>query len=72
MQGTTADGTRKLLSIRNEYLTASEMSAKLKKQKEQIDSKDSKLFLLGRENLRLKLKLKSLKLKLIGIIQEGR
>ena len=54
------------------YLTASEMSAKLKKQKEQIDSKDSKLFLLGRENLRLKLKLKSLKLKLIGIIQEGR
>ena len=41
------------------------------KQKEQIDSKDSKLFLLGRENLRLKLKLRSLKLKLIEYSRRG-
>ena len=47
------------------------MSATLKKRKEQIDSKDSKLFLSGRENLRLKLKLRSLILKLIEYSGRG-
>ena len=57
-------GKRDVKCIRNTHLNAEEMRGKIEMLKNTLEEKDSKLFLLNRENLRLKLRRRTLQEKL--------
>ena len=65
------NGKRKLNSIRNEYLTTKERNKKLKIQKEQLKIKESQVFFLSRENLRLKIRIRCLKIRISEFAKRG-
>ena len=50
------DGMRDNTTIRNYFLSQTEMQRKLKAQKEKLNEKDSKLFFLESKNLRLRMR----------------
>lgn len=67
MSGETRDTTR----IRNDYLTVEEMKNKLDEQKKQLDMKDSTIFFISAKNLRLKIRLRSIREKLAEYARRG-
>ncbi len=69
-------GMRNTSCVRNDYLTEQEKIQKLSNQQKKLDSNESTIFLLSRENLRLKLRTRTLRDKLseyeiFSLIQYG-
>ena len=62
---------RNINAIRNEYLTVSETNQKLSVQLKQLAEKDSKIFFLTRDLIRVKLSRKKLKDRLSEFAQRG-
>ena len=58
-------------AIRNEYLTVSETNQKLSVQLKQLAEKDSKIFFLTRDLIRVKLSRKKLKDRLSAFAKRG-
>ena len=68
----SGDGNRSLHCIKNEYLTLKEKDFKLSKQQSVINSSNaSSIFLLAQENLRMRLKLRTLKTRLADYAKRG-
>ena len=65
------DGIRDNTTIRNDFLSPTEMQRKLKVQKEKLDEKDSKLFFLKSKNLRLRMRKRTLEEKLTEFARHG-
>ena len=65
------EGERDLSGIRNVYLNETEKVAKLRAQQEKLDSHESQIFLLTRENLRMKLRARTLRQKLAEYAKQG-
>ena len=65
------DGMRDNTTIRNYFLSQTEMQRKLKAQKEKLNEKDSKLFFLESKNLRLRMRKLTLEEKLAEFARCG-
>lgn len=70
LQSEMSDETRDTTRIRND-LTVEEMKKKLNEQKKQLDMKDSTIFFISAKNLRLKIRLRSIKEKLAEYARRG-
>lgn len=64
-------GMRNTSCVRNDYLTEQEKIQKLSNQQKKLDSNESTIFLLSRENLRLKLRTRTLRDKLSEYAKRG-
>ena len=65
------DGKRNNTTIRNDFLSPSEMQQKLKEQREKLDDKDSQLFFLKSKNLRLRMRKHTLEENLAEFARRG-
>ena len=65
------DGSRSLHCLKNEYLAIKEKDLKLSKQQSVINKNSSSIFLLTQENLRMRLKLRTLKTRLADYAKRG-
>ena len=72
LKKTAQDGTRKIHCIRNEYLTPSEMLAKLNAQTAALDKHKSEIFFLRSQKVQMKIRLRSVREKLSEYSRRGR